>query len=121
MAETEQRKAFKDWFDRDAARALSLQVGGVYEGFDKKKFCKLALADIEAMEFNQRVQNFARSLQQTLPTEFPVAAEILTNSLPAPLADCEAVTDGWLQWPLGQFIADYGTCLLYTSPSPRDS
>lgn len=109
MVEAEQRKAFKDWFDKDAARMMSLQVAAVYGKFDKKKFQKLALNNIEQFEFNRRVQNFAAALAQTLPAEYPVAVGILTDSLPDPLPDCESVTDGWLQWPLGQFIADYGT------------
>ncbi len=38
----------------------------------------------------------------------PEALSILTRSLPPILPDCDAVTNGWLQWPLGQFIADHG-------------
>jgi len=81
----EQRKAFKDWFDKDAARAMSLQIAAVYGGFDKRKFCQLALSDIEGMEFNRRIQNFAEALFETLPADFPAAAGILKDSLPEPL------------------------------------
>ena len=108
MTAAEEKKAFKDWFDKDAARLMSEQLASVYKPFQKKKFCKLALAGIEQMEFNQRVGNFAYALAQTLPAEYPAAIKIICDSLPAPLPDCESVTDGWLQWPIGQFIADYG-------------
>lgn len=32
----------------------------------------------------------------------------LTKSLPDPLPNADAVTDGYLQWPIGQYIADHG-------------
>ena len=38
----------------------------------------------------------------------PKALDVLVKSLPAALPNCDSVTDGWLQWPLGQFIADHG-------------
>jgi len=108
MAAAEEKKAFKDWFDEEAAKAMSLQVAAVYKKFNKSRFCQLALTDIERLEFNQRVQNFASALAQTLPADFRQAVKIVSDSLPPPLPDCESVTDGWLQWPVGQFIADYG-------------
>lgn len=50
MAAPEQKKALKDWFDKDAAPAMSLQFGSVYKKFNKRKFCQLALADIDEMK-----------------------------------------------------------------------
>lgn len=50
------------------------------------------------------MQQFCDALAAGLPVDVPRALRILTDSLP----DAEAVTDGWLQWPVGQFIADHG-------------
>lgn len=103
-----ERKAFKDWFDRDAAVRLGKQFVGSWKPFDQRKFLRLATRGLSELEFHSRVQQFSDALRHTLPSEVPKALKILTRSLPAPHPDCESVTDGWLQWPLGQFIADHG-------------
>ena len=68
----------------------------------------MATHDLRRLEFHGRVQQFSNALRTTLPTFVPKALSVLTKSLPTPLPNCESVTDGWLQWPIGQFIADYG-------------
>ena len=105
---TEERKAFKDYFDREAAARLANQVSGASTKFDRRKFIRLSTRELETLEFNDRVKLFSRSLRESLPASVPRALGVLTRSLPERLPDCEAVTDGWLQWPVGQFIADYG-------------
>ena len=103
-----QRKAFKDWFDKAAARALARQVAEAEPQFDQAKFVRLASKNLADLEFAGRVRQFSDALAATLPTSRTRALDILASSLPAPLPDCEQVTDGWLQWPIGQFIADHG-------------
>lgn len=106
-AETE-RKPFKEYFDKAAANDMAEQVGRASKSFDKKKFVRLAVKGLADLEFNGRVTNFSNALAETLPASPPKAMAILNKSLPPPLPDCENVTDGFLQWPLGQFIADHG-------------
>lgn len=106
-AETK-RKAFKDWFDRSAAQAMASQMAGAMSGFDRRKFVRQATRDLQALEFTQRVQQFSDALRATLPESLPEALSVLVESLPPALPDCDSTTDGWLQWPLGQFIADHG-------------
>ena len=101
-------KAFKHWFDASAARALADQIAGAMPGFDRGKFERLAAGGLDDLEFSQRVKQFSDALRATLPQSPPDALAVLVESLPPPLPDCEAVTDGWLQWPVGQFIADHG-------------
>lgn len=108
MADTAQRKAHKDHFDRGAAKLLAAQLTAVHPAFDATRFVRLASKDLSELEFADRVRNFSEALRQTLPSSVPAALRILTKSLPPPLPDCESVMDGWLQWPVGQFIADYG-------------
>ncbi len=107
MAATE-KKSHKDWFDRAAANALASQIQAVHSRFDNKRFVSLCCKDLTSLEFNDRVKQFAAAMHETLPAAYPRAVKILQKSLPAELPDCDAVTDGWLQWPVGQFIADYG-------------
>ena len=103
-----EKKAFKDWFDRDAAKALAAQVRRGWDGFDEKAFVRRASKGLAKLEMSGRVQQFSDALRAGLPDELPKALGILVDGLPPLLPDAEAVTDGWLQWPVGQFIADHG-------------
>ena len=108
MTESGERKAFKDYFDRAAASVLAEQITRVHKAFDCSGFVRSATRNLKKLEFHDRVKQFSRSLAKTLPPDVPQAIDVLTHSLPPALPDCEAVADGWLQWPIGQFIADYG-------------
>jgi len=103
-----EKKLFKDWFDRHAAQALADQIHHAWPAFNRKTFIAQATRNLAALEFNGRVQQFSDALAGTLPADRDKALRILTKSLPPTLPGCEAVTDGWLQWPVGQFIADHG-------------
>jgi 3-methyladenine DNA glycosylase AlkC len=103
-----EKKAFKDWFDRAAAKALAAQVRGAWPGFDDKAFIRRATKGLADLEMSGRVQQFSDALRAGLPESVPKALGILVDGLPPLLPDAEAVTDGWLQWPVGQFIADHG-------------
>lgn len=109
MAEAKPKsKAFKDWFDKPAAKALGAQMHGAWSGFDAAAFVRRATKGLSALEFSGRVQLFADALQAGLPEDIPKALGIVTDSFPQIMPDCDSVTDGWLQWPVGQFIADHG-------------
>lgn len=103
-----ERKLFKDWFDKDAADMLAAQMILVMPQFPKAAFVKNATTGLARLEFAGRVNQFAGALKEALPSNIPEALSIIRESFPEPLPDCESVTDGWLQWPVGQFIADYG-------------
>jgi 3-methyladenine DNA glycosylase AlkC len=107
MAATE-RKSHKDWFDRAAAKALAAQFAAVDRSFDTKAFVTQCCKGLPGLEFNARVSQFAGAMAFTLPDDYRRAIAVVRRSLPDPLPNCDAVTDGWLQWPVGQFIADYG-------------
>ncbi len=108
MKKNAEHKAFKDWFDRKAARAMAAQVAAAAPDFDESGFVRKATRSLNKLEFNARVQQFSDALRATLPESIPHALATLSSSLPEELPDCEAVADGWLQLPLGQFIADHG-------------
>lgn len=104
-----ERKLFKDYFDREAAEKLAEQVSRVWSKFDQKRFVILACQDLNSLEFHPRIRQFSDALRTTLPSSIPQALKILAKSLPPALPDTEMINDGWLQWPLGQFIADHGS------------
>ena len=62
-----QRKAFKDYFDKAAARALAAQVAAASPNFDEGKFVRLASQELGKLEFVGRVKQFADALAETLP------------------------------------------------------
>lgn len=101
-------KTFKSYFDAGAAHALASQVAAAWPHFDQARFVALATRSLEAKAFAARVTQFSEALAATLPEDRSEALRILSASLPPTLPDCEGVTDGWLQWPVGQFIADHG-------------
>jgi 3-methyladenine DNA glycosylase AlkC len=108
MEHTPEKKAFKDWFDPVAARGLGEQVQRMWPEFPLEHFVAHATRGLAGLELYGRVQQFAEALAACLPSEPAVAMDILCRSLPPCLPKDEAVTDGWLQWPLGHFIATYG-------------
>jgi 3-methyladenine DNA glycosylase AlkC len=103
-----EKKLFKDWFDADAAARLAQQMRRAYPAFDAEGFQGQATSGLKHLEFHGRIQLFADALRAHLPDAVPEALDILVRSLPPLLPDCESVTDGWLQWPLGVWIADHG-------------
>ena len=103
-----ERKAFKDYFDASAARAMATQLTAAMPTFDWRKFVRLASCNLDGLEFAARVRQFSNAMAATLPSSVPSALAVLTESLPEPLPDCDSITDGWRQWPVGQFIADHG-------------
>ena len=103
-----ERKAFKEYFDRTAAEQLATQLSTAYPELPRNRFINECLKGLESLEFVARVTQFSNVMRDTLPNDVPSALRILHDSLPEPLPNCDAVMDGWLQWPVGQFIADYG-------------
>lgn len=107
--ESAERKLHKHWFDKAAATAMANQVAAVYADFDQTTFKRHALKRINSLEFGDRVKQFSRALHATLPPSYTEAIKILVKSFPGETVNANSVTDGWLQWPIGKFIADYGT------------
>lgn len=108
MSDSGEKKAFKDWFDAAAARRLGEQVRRVWPDFPLERFETRATRRLKALEFHGRIHQFADALAECLPSDPAVAMDTLCRSLPPCLPGEEAVTDGWLQWPLGHFIATRG-------------
>ncbi len=102
------RTAFKDYFGAEAARQLAEQVAAVDSGFHRARFLALATDGIEALEMMDRVRKFAGALAECLPQDVTAALDVLTRSLPPKLERIAPLDDGFVLWPIGQFIADRG-------------
>ena len=74
--------ALKDWFDQARYKHISQQVAALYPDFDKKRFLKLAVQDLDSLTLMQRLRRTTESLHATLPAAFPQALEILRPLAP---------------------------------------
>lgn len=99
--------AFKNYFNRDGARELAARVKGAHASFDEARFVEEATRDLESLEMMDRVKRFSAALRTGLPNDIEEALAILTKSLPDKIGG-EPITNGFLLWPFGQFVADYG-------------
>ncbi len=102
-------RLFKHRFGATAAKQLGQQLQGAWPAFPKDHFVKLATARLDDLEFHGRIKQFSSAMRETLPPDYREAVRLLIASLPPPLESEEELSCYWLQWPLGQFIADYGT------------
>ncbi len=102
------KKAFKLYFDKAAATSLAEQVSAVWPDFDRGRFLRLAVNGLDELELGERVRKMSSALEKTLPSAVPTALEVLTRSLPEPLPDTHGIIDGFVLWPIGQYIADNG-------------
>lgn len=104
----EQRKPFKDYFDQQTAQIIAERVTAVYSRFDQDTFIQRCCHQLNTLEFQDRIKQFAAALRQGLPKGYPAAAKVLVRSLPTPLERCEGFTDHFHLWPYGQLIAEHG-------------
>ena len=104
----EARKQFKDWFDDAAAQTLAEQVKRVHPPFNARRFMAAATQGLGSLEMMARVRQFAAALRAELHEDIDKALLTLQRSLPPILPDCEAVTNGYGQWPVGEFVAMHG-------------
>lgn len=99
---------YKKKFDGEAAYALARQLASVYQEFDSERFVRLTTRGLGVLDFRGRLQRFARALRECLPPDYVDALSILVESLPEPLEDDSSPFEGWLQWPIAEFIALFG-------------
>lgn len=100
--------AYKKKFDGEAALSLARQLASVYQEFDSERFVRLTTRGLGVLDFRGRLQRFARVLRECLPPDYVDALSILVDSLPEPLEDGVSPFEGWLQWPIAEFISLFG-------------
>ncbi len=98
---------FKDYFGEQAAWTIGRQVAAVFPDFALGAFVADASKDMDTLEMLDRVRALSTGLRAYLPSQVPEALRILERSLPPLLDNCAQINGGFVQWPIGQFIADY--------------
>lgn len=102
-------RLFKDYYDEKFAGSLASEVREVCPEFRAEEFAATVIADINKLEFKDRIRLLARALHDNLPQPFPRAWAILERILGSKLdAEDGSLNDGFALWPVAQFIEDYG-------------
>ncbi len=107
---------FKNLINAETVGAARKHLTRAWPSFDGKRFEKLAVTGLEALELKARVQHLSDALEATLPTPFAEAATVIEASLASMQA---AVGDesprpgddglaGWIVWSLGEFVVRRG-------------
>ena len=106
MSETQ---AFKLYYNPELAQAIGEQVQRVYPSFDTIVFVAEIAAEVDGLEFKDRIALFSRALHRQLPAAFPEAWAILERLLGDELVEEEGMfNEGFALWPLAHFIEVYG-------------
>jgi len=74
--------ALKDWFDDKRFKHIADEVAAIHTGFDRKRFLKLALQDLDELSLMQRLRRTTESLHVTLPADYRKALHILRELAP---------------------------------------
>ncbi len=107
---------FKNQLGPAIVRDTGHHLARVAEDFDRRRFERLALDGLEALELKARVVHIGRALEAVLPPNFARAASVLERSL-APARDDDDLSAlqtsdqglaGWAIWPMTDFVARVG-------------
>jgi 3-methyladenine DNA glycosylase AlkC len=106
MGETQ---AFKFYYNVDLAASLGQRLQALYPAFDAQAFVDEIAAEVDSLEFKDRIALFSRALSHQLPREFSAAWAILEQLMDDELTVENGIfTDGYELWPLAHFIEVYG-------------
>ncbi|HEX5051035.1 MAG TPA: DNA alkylation repair protein, partial [Planctomycetota bacterium] len=107
---------FKNLIHAGLVRTAGQHLQRVWPEFERRRFERLAIDGLDALELKARVRHVAAALEATLPPAFAEAASVLERSLaPARLdTDLSAMRSGpqglagWAVWPMTEFVARRG-------------
>lgn len=101
---------FKLLLDADVVRRAGRHLQRTWPAFDRRRFERLALDGLDALELKARAMHIADALEATLPPRFGGAAEVIEAALRTPLPvdgepparDRDDGLAGWIVWSLGE-------------------
>ncbi|MCP5111413.1 MAG: DNA alkylation repair protein [bacterium] len=99
---------FTELINRAAIRQLARRLEAAGRAFDSKGFVRSATSGLSELELKDRVRHVAAALREHLEPDYKAALRHILDSLDAPLAGTEAVTQGMLYWPFCHFVEEYG-------------
>ncbi len=96
---------FKNKFSKASIKTLATEIVAFYPDFDAKKFTKLSVKTLDALELKDRVRQISAALNETLPADYGEALRVLIGSVKKIEG---GVSEGFIYWPYLQFIEEYG-------------
>ncbi len=109
---------FKNLLSPELVRASSTALTRAWPAFERKRFERMALNGLDALEMKARAMQIADALEAVLPQDFGAACNVIEAALAPPIeiegvsAQRDVATQGlagWIVWPLGEFVARRGT------------
>src|SRR5690606_37171435 len=86
-------------------KEMATHISRAAPDFDGGRCTGRATAGMDALELMQRADRIRRALAQTLPADYPAAADSLRRALPA---EGRPGLSGWALLPANQFVSEYG-------------
>jgi 3-methyladenine DNA glycosylase AlkC len=109
---------FKNLLNAALVRRAGAAIARTARPFDRRRFERLALRGLDALEMKARAMQIADALEATLPEDFASACDAIETALgpPLPIDGIEALgyggpddgLRGWIVWPLGEFVSRRG-------------
>jgi 3-methyladenine DNA glycosylase AlkC len=104
-----ENQALKLYYNPELAQSIGERVRRVYPPFDTAAFVAEIAAEVDKLEFKDRIVLFSSALHRQLPPAFPEAWAVLEQLLGGELVEEEGMfSEGFALWPLAQFIEMYG-------------
>ncbi|HEX6706598.1 MAG TPA: DNA alkylation repair protein [Albitalea sp.] len=92
---------FKNLIDERLVRDLAARLAAALPAFDRRRFERLAIAGLSALELKARAMQLCDALEAALPDDFMQSADVLDRTIAGGLA-------GWALWPVGEYVARRG-------------
>jgi 3-methyladenine DNA glycosylase AlkC len=106
---------FKNLLNPTLVRTSGQALAQAWPAFDRKRFERMALKGLDALEMKARAMQIADALEATLPADFDAACNVIEAALAPPIAIDGVASPqhgeglaGWIVWPLGEFVARRG-------------
>jgi 3-methyladenine DNA glycosylase AlkC len=94
----------KNLLNETVARHLGARLQAAWPPFDRRRFERLSLDGLAALELKARAMHLTAALEATLPDDFEAAAGALEGAIAGGLA-------GWALWPVGEYVARHGQAM----------
>ena len=99
----------KNAFHPPAIEAWARRLGALDASFDERSFLTVMFDGWQELTFGQRAQRITSTLEQFLPSEFAVAAQLLVAALDPPLGeDDPPALYRFYVWPQASWVAQRG-------------
>ena len=105
----EQNFQVRDVFNENVVNQLATNLAQVWREFDANDFRQSINARLKSLTFSERAALIRDSLWEYLPKDYPRALEIILETLPPEIPNCElSGFEGFIVMPQNDFVAKYG-------------